>query len=338
MPSLYLTDAAQSLRVQDARFIICEQADDHAPRKILAELEPHRVEMVGLIGGAHATRDALDLCLTEGITVAWFWRNGRFRGRILPELPRSADLRLRQYARSVQVDDALTLGREFILSKLCNARSALLALQSNHPGLEACSHALAHIAERSAQIPTLRQPAELLGAEGSAARAYFSALAHGFRSEITFSGRSQRPPMDAANAALSFAYTLLSNLISGRLEARGLDPALGFLHEPRSGRASLALDLLEEFRVPFVDRFVMRSCNLRQLLPEHFEPPTPEEGVRMTKAGLGQFFTLWERHLAQPLRTEDNSELLPMEIVHRQIERLVADLRGGESYRGFRLP
>ena len=55
---------------------------------------------------------------------------------------------------------------------------------------------------------------------------------------------------------LSFGYVLLGDLLAGMLEARGLDPALGFFHEPRPGRPSLALDLLEEFRHPVVDRFV----------------------------------------------------------------------------------
>lgn len=61
---------------------------------------------------------------------------------------------------------------------------------------------------------------------------------------------------------LSFAYTLLGNEIACALETVGLDPAVGFMHTLRPGRASLALDLLEELRAPFADRFVLTQINL----------------------------------------------------------------------------
>ena len=107
---------------------------------------------------------------------------------------------------------------------------------------------------------------------------------------------------------LSFGYVLLGDLLAGMLEARGLDPALGFFHEPRPGRPSLALDLLEEFRHPVVDRFVLRVSNLRILRPTMFEPDEPDEldeteagGVRLTRDGLKRFFRAWEKHLSRPL-------------------------------------
>jgi CRISPR/Cas system-associated endonuclease Cas1 len=37
----------------------------------------------------------------------------------------------------------------------------------------------------------------------------------------------------------------------------GLDPAVGFLHRDRPGRASLALDLMEELRAFLADRLTL---------------------------------------------------------------------------------
>jgi CRISPR-associated protein Cas1 len=136
---------------------------------------------------------------------------------------------------------------------------------------------------------------------------------------------------------LSFGYVLLGNLLAGRLEARGLDPAIGFFHEVHPGRPSLALDLLEELRHPVVDRFVVRACNLRMLRAEHFEPdPDRPGGVRATRAGLKIVLAEWEKHLLKPLRDAEGGEKIAVRpLMDRQIERLVADLRGKAHYRPF---
>ena len=60
------------------------------------------------------------------------------------------------------------------------------------------------------------------------------------------------------NALLSYVYTLITHECSSALQGVGLDPYVGFLHQDRPGRVSLALDLLEEFRAPWADRFVLK--------------------------------------------------------------------------------
>ena len=70
---------------------------------------------------------------------------------------------------------------------------------------------------------------QLRGAEGEAGQVYFSVLDHLVRGErplFAFKGRSRRPPMDATNALLSFAYALLTSDVRGALESVGLDPAV----------------------------------------------------------------------------------------------------------------
>jgi CRISPR-associated protein Cas1 len=64
------------------------------------------------------------------------------------------------------------------------------------------------------------------------------------------------------NCLLSFVYTLLMHDVRSALETVGLDPAVGFLHRDRPGRASLALDIMEEFRPVLADRLVLSLINL----------------------------------------------------------------------------
>ncbi len=332
MTALYVTEPRSTLRAEGDALVVTR--DDDEGRQLLLRVPPHSIDVVGLVGDVHITADATRRCFDENIAVAWLTRGGRLRGRLVPESPRSADLRLLQYAAAVDSAGALARARGVVAGKLRNAAAVLADLRGNYPreaGLAVGPELLA-LAERAAEAAARDS---LLGIEGAGARCYFGALVHGFRGDIGFDGREQRPPPDPANALLSFGYVLLGNDLAGLLEARGLDPALGFFHEVRPGRPSLALDLLEEFRHPVVDRFVLRVCNLRIFRPDMFEPDAERPGgVRMTPDALRRFFAEWEKFLARPVREPEGGEGLAVRpLLRRQVERLAMDLRGGEPYR-----
>ena len=97
------------------------------------------------------------------------------------------------------------------------------------------------------------------------------------KKDFKFQGRNKRPPKDNVNALLSFVYTLLTNQIISALESVGLDPYVGYLHTERPGRASLALDLIEELRAVLADRFVLSLINKRIISGKNFV--TKENGA-----------------------------------------------------------
>ena len=111
------------------------------------------------------------------------------------------------------------------------------------------------------------------------------------KKDFDFSERNRRPPKDPFNAMLSFAYTLLANEISSALEGTGLDPYIGVFHKLRPGRASLALDIMEEFRAYLCDRFVLSLINRRQITARDF---TDNGGVRMTDDARRKFIAAWQ--------------------------------------------
>ena len=340
MPTLYVAEPRSTVRRQTGSLIVTqdeERPDRSNRRHELLEVELHRLELVAIIGAVHITRAALFACLDQGVAVAWFRAGGQFRGRIVPQLPRSGDLRLRQYQAWANTSTRHARAVRVLKAKIAGAVRLLEDIQSNYPQLSEVPLAIGNLKRLAARVG--RQPTrdQLLGLEGTAARTYFLAFGTAFRGEITFTGRKRRPPPDPANSLLSFGYVLLYNLIAGLLEARGLDPALGFLHEPRSGRASLALDLIEELRHPLVDRFVLRVCNLRILQPRSFEPdPKRPGGVLLGCDGRKTFFHEWERFLLRPVPDQDSQQRLTVhQILQRQVDRLAADFRGQEPYQPF---
>ena len=103
----------------------------------------------------------------------------------------------------------------------------------------------------------------------------------------------KRPPVGRVNAMLSFGYTLLAHDCAAALESVGLDAYVGFLHRPRSGRQSLALDLMEELRALFVDRFVVTLINNRVVKGTDFEEKE-DGGTYLKKVGRQKFLNAWQ--------------------------------------------
>jgi CRISPR-associated protein Cas1 len=336
MATLFLTEPRTTLRRSGDALVVTRDGDGDGPtRETLLTLPPHQIEMVGLVGDVHVTADATRLCLDQGIGIAWLTPGGLLRGRLTPPACRCADLRLRQYAAWHDPDGRLRRARSVVAAKLRGASGVLRGLQGNHPHLGELGPAGSRLKVLVSRALAASDRDTLLGLEGCGARAYFDALTTAFLGDIRFAGRTHHPPPDPANALLSFAYTLLTNALAGLLEARGLDPCLGFLHEVHGARPSLALDLLEEFRHPVADRFVLRLCNLRIMRPDGFEPDVERPGgIRQTRSTYRRFLQEWEKFLREPLREVDEAEPLDVRaLMRRQVERLVADLRGGESYR-----
>jgi CRISPR-associated protein Cas1 len=335
---LYVTEPGATVRLASRSLqVTVRPGEGRATPEVRGEVELHRLELLALVGEIHLTYEALSACLREGIGVAWLNAGGRLRGRMVPEVPRSADLRCRQYEAFRDEAARLVRARNVVAAKVVNAGRMLRALRSNHARPELAA-ALATLRDLHQRVGQCTCASSLLGLEGSAARAYFEALAVVFVGDVKFSGRQRRPPPDPANALLSLGYTLLAGRLAGLVEARGLDPALGFFHEVRPGRPALALDLLEELRHPVVDRFVVRCCNLRIFQPRHFEADAERPGgVRLTREGWRLFLQRWEEHLRQPLRASDGEVSGVEALLVRQVERLVADLRGGPAYAPFRM-
>ncbi len=304
-------------------------------RKQLLEVEPHHVETIGLVGRVHMTARATRLCLDQGISVFWMKRSGKLLGRLVPELSKTADLRLHQYRLFDDEGAALAIGRLVIEAKIANAAALISSIRSNRAGNPELGKAISDLEALRIRAISACDRSSLMGIEGDAARRYFHVLGSAFSGPIKFTGRQRRPPPDPANALLSFGYVLLGNLVTSILEARGFDPYLGMLHAVRSGRPSLALDIMEEFRHPVVDRFVLRICNRRQFLPEDFRD-TEGKGFRLTKDGLRRYFREWEAHLDAPMAGTGTQHSV-LRKIQIQVDRLAAHVRGTEGYRPLKI-
>ena len=116
-----------------------------------------------------------------------------------------------------------------------------------------------------------------------------------FEFRFDFAGRNRRPPRDPVNALLSLAYSVLAKDLTIVCQAVGLDPFLGFFHQLRFGRPSLALDLMEPMRPLIADSAVLSAINTRMVTERDFLRVGPS--VALTADGRKAFFRAYEQRM-----------------------------------------
>lgn len=143
---------------------------------------------------------------------------------------------------------------------------------------------------------------EAMDLEGAAAKEYFAAYGSLLPDELAFTTRSRQPPLDLANASLSFLYTVLLGECVTALRAAGMDPGLGVLHSPQAKRPSLALDLLEEFRPLVADQVVLNAARRNRLTSKHARKDPKGQGILLTKKGREEILKAYEERMLQVVK------------------------------------
>lgn len=239
-------------------------------------LPVHTIGGIVTFGNVLCTPFLLGMCGREGVAVSFLTENGRFLARVEGEQSGNVLLRRAQHEASMSETHAARVASAIVCAKVANCRVALQrAIRDHGEKLDVAwvqwsvrrLRRLLALGARSAEIVAVR------ALEADAARAYFRAFNKlivvddpGF----AFKGRTRRPPLDRVNAMLSFIYAILAHDVAAACESVGLDPQMGFLHADRPGRASLALDLMEELRPILADRLVLSLINRRQVNAKGF--------------------------------------------------------------------
>lgn len=280
----------------------------------------HTLEGIVYFGYKGASPALMGGCVQRQVSLCFMKPSGRFLARVCGQSSGNVLLRKKQYRVSEDESTSCMIAGAMIAGKIYNARWVLERAVRDHSmrvdteRLKVVSSGLKSSAAEASQCVDL---AVLRGIEGEAASRYFSVLDELIlqnKAFFSFDGRVRRPPTDPINALLSFTYSILANDCAAALESVGLDAYVGFLHRDRPGRVSLALDLMEELRPAFADRFVISCINNRLIKPEHFEER--ETGaVFLTEQGRKAFIAAYQDRKREQITHPFLNEKLPWGLV-----------------------
>lgn len=290
---LYITEQGATVGIDGGRLTVTKYREELASVRLIDVLH------LSVFGNVQITAQAMRTLFDAGIGVFHFTYGGWLCGVSSGMSAKNVNLRIRQSAAALRRD--LSAPRRMIAGKIRNGR---VFLRRNSG--DASSRAVAQLAALAAQAEQVTDPATLLGIEGTAARLYFGAFPSMLRDANALPGppftglRNRRPPTDAVNCLLSFAYALLTKEVLAATLIVGFDPYLGLLHRPRYGRPALALDLAEEFRPLLADSVVLTVLNNREITASDFV--VRAGAVTLTPDGRRTILRSWERRMTTAAR------------------------------------
>ena len=294
----------------------------------------HNVGGIVCFGRVSLTQPAIAQCARAEVPICLMSTYGRFLARITGPTSGNVLLRRQQYRQADAEPATLAIARNIVAAKAANTRCVLLRFLRDYadsPARDAVETASAFLGRNLDDLKAASTSDQVRGIEGEAAKTYFEVFDHlitAQKDDFRFQTRTRRPPLDNVNALLSFLYSMLAHDAESACEAVGLDPAVGFLHRDRPGRASLALDLMEELRAFLADRLTLSLINRRQVQASSFER-TDTGAVNLTdearKTVLSAYQARKQEVILHPFLQEKTTIGL---IPHIQARLLARCLRG----------
>ena len=288
-----------------------------------------------LVGNVQVTTPALHALLDADVPVILLRGDGRTRGRLEPPASPHAQVRRAQLRATDDPQRRLMVAREIVAAKLGN-QARLVTKQLDRNGAVSSGEGAARLRGLAVEAAQADSVARLRGLEGAGSRAYFAALRRVLAGWVPAFSQRDRQADDPVNALINYLSAVLRETVQRELVVRGLDPSVGFYHEPFRARPSLALDLMEEWRPVLLERTVLALIRRGQVGPGSLEPS--DEGPRLSREARSAAVAHFDDRLQASYRPAGASRATPLAAVlagqAAQIRDLVTGARTG--YEGFR--
>ncbi|MGN0575383.1 MAG: type I-C CRISPR-associated endonuclease Cas1c [Ruminococcus sp.] len=324
--SLYILDETAWLNL-DGENIVCTCDDKEKFRMPFSNIED--IYCFSFLGCSPAL---MGKCAEYGINISFFRPDGKFLARVQGKTKGNIFLRKAQFEKFSS--PPVILAQNTVAAKLANTRFLIKRSMHDNPQLDddgELSRCIEYLESGIKRVYELNDRDMIMGVEGSCAKAYFSIfdrLILQQKNDFQMTARTKRPPLDPVNAVLSFLYTVVTSSYTSALESVGLDSCCGFYHALRSGRSSLACDMVEETRC-IIERLVLTMINLKKLNKDDFE--TQESGaVFLSKDGKRKALTAWQEKKRTTILHPYLNEKIPLGLLPFVQSSLLAKYIRGE--------
>lgn len=306
--------------------------------QLVAEVPMINLEQIWIqSSGVTVSSDVVSECMKHGIQINFLSRSGKPYAKLVsPNLVGTIVTR-REQILAFYDQRGLNLARAFIEGKTSNQINLLKYFAKYRKGAnKAIYDAIYQSVDRMEEIRTELKQVKgkcidevrplMLSHEGRLANYYWNVVRLLVDGKIEFTGREHRGANDPFNSLLNYGYGMLKQQITGGLMLAGLDPFAGFMHVDRSGRESLVLDFMEEFRQPVVDRTVIALVNKGTEI--HMEGDYLADQTRRYVA----------ERIIERLNTEvtfEGKRFALRKVIQKQARRAALFLRGEAKYRPY---
>lgn len=286
--TVYVTNEMSYLYL-DGENIVCK-VDDEIRLRIPFE----NVENIVCFNYMGCSPALMGKCVEKCIPINFVSPQGKFLAKVCGETKGNVFLRVKQIDKFRE--NGLFLSKNTMAAKFSNTRQVIKRTLHDNTELrddDELQYVMDTLLSKTNDVFNAETLEEVIGIEGNCAKLYFSIFDKLITNKnFKFECRSKRPPLDPINAMLSFIYTLATNEFAASLETVGLDSYIGFCHSLRSGRNSLACDLVEEFRC-MIERFVITLVNLKIITYKDFETQI-SGAVWLNDEGRKKVLTRWQ--------------------------------------------
>jgi len=219
--------------------------------------------------GAAISVSAVRLALRHGALIVYGRRDGWPLGFTVPAVLTGTIKTRREQYRAYNDFRGVQLAKSFARAKMFNQAAMLRMLAKNRKNRD--PETATRLYGKADKILEFSREIEMVigdridlvretivNREAEGARLYWSSIASLLPHELGFRGRVTKGAEDPFNMLLNYGYkAVLFTEVWKAVFYAGLDPYAGYLHTDRSGRPSLVLDLMEEFRQEAVDRVIL---------------------------------------------------------------------------------
>lgn len=281
-----------------------------------------RIKELHIFGEVDISKKCLELLGQKGIIVHWYGYYGRYVGSYHPrERSSSGTMTLLQS----RFYEDLSLRTAISHAIIDTSYRQMLRLLKEQAHLLRPRRLLEF--ERTFQLEQ-GSPPELFLQEAALRQRYYRLLDDLFQTTpLRFEKRTRRPPENEVNALMSFANTMLYQLVLSELMTSKLDPGIGYLHATNDRQYSLQLDLAELFKPYLVDGFIFKLIQRKTIQKDDFE--WDETACYLNAFGRKKFLHLWREQFKQTVYHEHQKRYVPYrELIRLEIYGLQQHLHG----------
>lgn len=325
--TIYVTNDLAYLTL-DGENLVCKMEGEEKLRIPFENIE--NVVCFNYIGCSPAL---MGKCVSKTIPINFISPQGKFLAKVCGETKGNVFLRVAQIDRFREM--GLYMAQNTMAAKFSNTKQLIRRTLHDNSSLREDDRIKSVMDVLDAGIEKVFEAntiEEIMGIEGNCAQNYFSIfnkLITNQKVPFNFEFRSKRPPLDPINAVLSFVYTLLTSEYAAALETVGLDSYIGFSHALRSGRASLACDMVEESRC-IAERFALTLFNLQIVGERDFERQI-SGAVWLNEEGRKKVLSRWQEKKRTDIVHPFLKEKIPLGLLPYVQSNLLAKYVRGDA-------